>query len=341
MGHVRPGRWRVFLYDDRNLDRFWTPKNEPIAVPSTDLTVSEDTVEAAFLSSYNDGLYSLPSLIRAYALSRDILLLQFDRPPPQITDLEISTGKSSDSSFSGIPKTTLSIQYQPGDSSKIRIRFPSEIDQDSLLLKVQGSLGSYSRLDTSLSVGLPTVTNPDTIPPELIRFDPPPGSVLYRQEPIRVTFSEEMNFPDTSFCFQLQDERDSSGIPISFEEVNFLQWISTSSWQVRSDLLFRIEETVVKDLAGNALGDSTMIFQYTFLPEDSIGSVSGSILGLETNAPVHLRLRPLAKELVPVELEIENQAASTFYVCQPDIGNLMGGRILTVTTFSVMAGSGL
>jgi hypothetical protein len=135
---------------------------------------------------------------------------------------------------------------------------------------------------TREAIGFDNVTvspGEDKTLPQLIRFRPDASPRMADEVVIEASFSEPIDTNAlTSETFTLKQQPDKQLIPIR------CRWQDPLTLRIEADSLFggaryRVEVTEfeVRDITGNALGDSLRAFEIRTISIDSLGSVSGTV----------------------------------------------------------------
>ncbi|MBZ0264660.1 Ig-like domain-containing protein [bacterium] len=309
LSHLREGQWRVFAFQDGNGDRLWTKTTEAIAVPSRDMLASADSSkQLEHLVLYGASHDMLPNLREVVARYRDMLLVRFDRKPPSL-NIEIKTtdihSNSEDSLLSGTvqPIKVSEFNYDPADSSILRVWLKEKTSGDSLRIWFKGSMGLRSVLDTSTTISLKNPLEVDSLKPAFLRVNPPDNSILHREaRELTFIFDEEMApTKKPAFFFGLAPVDTTPDTLVATLETPFTFRVELKkNVSPGSYILTMIGENLT-DRAGNTLADSIKSFKYRYLSDDSLGTVSGEVEGLVTRDPVVLKLKPLSPNHQPLE----------------------------------------
>ncbi|MBI4720084.1 MAG: Ig-like domain-containing protein [Chitinivibrionia bacterium] len=172
--------------------------------------------------------------------------------------------------------------------SKSAVAVSAESDRGTAFSCYAGLLpaGSYRLLitfdSTREAIGFHNVTvspGEDKTPPQLLRFSPDASPRMADEVVIEASFSEPIDTSAlTSETFTLKQQPDKQLVPIR------CRWQDPLTLRIEADSLFggaryrmEVTEFEVRDLTGNALGDSLRAFDIRTISTDSLGSVSGTV----------------------------------------------------------------
>ncbi|MBS1261215.1 MAG: hypothetical protein MAG453_00536 [Calditrichaeota bacterium] len=319
LSNLRAGWWRVFAFKDEDGDRLWTPWLEQIAVPAYNVQAFADTSVSsrALLLKPADPLV-LPSPRRVQARLATRFSIRFDRAPVELdadyelTDLPDDTGQYPDEWVTFADDFTIPVYskgYRPGDSTTVLAGAETRLKSDAIGLRVRGSFGTPDTLDTVLVVDLTAAALRDTFPPALVEMRPPERSNLHRgRNRVQFIFSKPVRAPAKNTLRMYPTRKDTLYPEVTQPIANSYSVdvpLDTPGGAVTFELLGR---KGVRDLAGNALPDSSLVRRYGWLGADSLGSVSGSVRATHERAPVHLAFHSVQDVHLPLRLSLPGSA---------------------------------
>lgn len=321
--HMKQGWWRVFAFKDQDADRLWTPWLESLAVPPFDVYASSDTTRTprpVYLQPSPPVV--LPQVARVQAQLKDLFLVRFDRAPHEL-DVEFSLTdppppeepepgepveqddeprdwKVVPASFE-IGVSRLSVV--PGDSSSLRVQFESPVLGELIGLRVRGSFGTKDTLDTTVTVDLEHATLLDTLPPVLVAVDPPEKSRIHPgRNRLEWVFNEPVSLHSDSGFVQ-RSSSDTLRPAVQLPAANRFA-VNLPDTLAGGAVTFELLGRYVTDTAGNSLRDSVLTWSFAWLPEDSLGTVSGTITAPDTAAAVHLSFHEAFGGQLPLRITL-------------------------------------
>jgi Bacterial Ig-like domain len=312
LSNLKTGRWRAFAFKDLDGDRLWTPWSEKLAVPPYDLTTSEDSLfipRAISLVAF-DRPYFI-NIMGVSARIRNILNVKFDRVLKQ-NDGHYSIEKTKDSMFEEIDKEEYeivdnrdidvnNISFKPGDSTVVQLLLSDQLKGDISALRIQGKFGFEELMDTTMSVFTKQSADVDSIPPEIIYIAPEEGARFHPgKSEFEIVFNEKLGRLDTN-VFRYTNSLDDTLFLIPDQKSNILKFkLSEETESCR----FNIElfGGNILDIAGNSLQDSLPRYSYSFIPFDSLGSVSGAIISESERCKYRIRLKSLNPKDIDMEI---------------------------------------
>ncbi|MFC2170923.1 Ig-like domain-containing protein [Calditrichota bacterium] len=333
--NLRPGKWRLFAFNDNDDDHLWTPTIDKLAVPWRDVVIREiqlpiiekdtvqiqvdsldlpdiasldsmlmDTLEPELIPSDTITLVgykrpSLPQPTRASARIRNIVEIRFDRAL-----------SSLDGVFEILANSTVDdVNYDPGDSTKARLKLNRMLEGDSVIVTISGSFGATDSLDTLLTVDLRNSADVDTFPPRFLTTRPKEGSTLFQGfDTIELIFNEEMNTPDSGAILLVGSNDDT----LDYE----LKIMDGVSWKIfpRIDgqvnlINISIFGDRIHDLAGNTILDSVTTIGFLYLSPDSLGKISGNMIAETQFRNIHIVFKALNGKYPPLQTVIEKPSS--------------------------------
>lgn len=271
------GTYLVVAVEDNNNDQFWAPPGERLALPDKMVYLSEDKQEFGPLV---------------------MMTTERDTIQPYISSASSSDNKSVIVKFSQAVDTSLAlipINYtiHPPDSLEypvvIKDVVPLSGDFKSFYISVSemNSEAKYKVISRNIQspygISADTVSRfiqagpIDTLRPEMLKLLPPPSRTPRPTGfELEIIFSEPMDTAGFNNKIAFTDTLDN---PIEFlynwRYTNML--IVTPDFDENERYYFSYDERVITDLAGNLLGDSLKVYDYTTASPDSFGQIIGKI----------------------------------------------------------------
>ncbi len=318
--HLRPGNWRVFAFSDHDSDRLWTPGLEPLAVPSRDFSVVEDSAsQPPELTLIAAPRPLMPFPLRARAKVRDRIKVSFDRVL-EASDFEFIITVPTDSGSAGgegpdkvavveeaeaerIPVRT--IFNDPADSSMVHLLLIENTPFEELMVRIIGGLGTADTLDTTLKVSFAEASELDTFPPSLLLTKPPEDGRLHAgMMEIELLFDKRMSPPGDSAIVLTAGEEDTLQFEVSPVD-RFRILVKPLEMPESGILRVDLYGIGLRDVAGNALMDSLKTLRFGYLPADSLGVISGVAGTKLGRMPLHLRLISFSRRDLTQEQVLE------------------------------------
>ncbi len=344
--NLKDGWWRVFAFQDGDRDRLWTPKREPLAVPTRDVyvvgeiltgkqdttardTTLQDTVEtvevdepdssslsyeeveyksSAYLVLYGHPPQITPQPDRIYVRTQKVVLVRFN---PRLEAL----GPVTFTPENGPPIDW--IDFDPVDSSRVWINLAEAAEVDSLRLNVKATFSDTIHIDTTFVASMESAAETDTISPRFSSQRPPEGTRLRPElNRIHLIFNEPMAAPPDKFAtVYTQDDTLSAGMRMVNRSSYLFQ--PPTDVTLAPEFVVQFPGSLITDAAGNTMADSLVAVSYPYLPTDSLGTVSGWVEGEgftngELQGPVHVRLQSVQEESPDPPLDLVLNVAGEF-----------------------------
>lgn len=309
LSNLRSGTWRIFAYKDQDRDRLHTPWLESLAVPPYDVEASEDS---SFVGRDVVLVAAPPRVrptpVRVSAPLRDQLNVKFDPAlekiqglfslEPKPKDVELDTSATWLMEDEDIRFTSRS--FKPGDSTIVQLQLASKPVGDIIWLRIQGAYGDQDgTYDSTFTVDLRNVSDVDTFPPTLVRITPEAGGRLHRGQPsVDLLFSEAMNSDVGAGLKLITPDQDTVDAPHTWNRPEQLI-VPMPDVPAGGAYLLMLFGEFIKDAAGNALKDSLLSYNYIYLPEDSLGKVTGSVAAPYERTRIHLAFRSISGRQQP------------------------------------------
>ena len=311
--NLRSGTWRVFAFNDQDKDRLYTPWLEALAVPPFDVIASEDSSfvgRELFLVAAPPRM--IPQPVRVAARVRDQLEVKFD-PTPQKLDALFSLVPPPADSLVEEDWTIVdadediripSREYKPGDSTIVQLGLSAKPTGDAIFLRIQGSFGLEEIVDTVLVADLRQSSNIDSFPPTIISLKPESGAKLHRgASAVDLLFSERMSQESKGSVRLITPALDTTEAAHVWKHPNLMV---VPFPETKEGGLYQLQllGEGIQDEAGNSLRDSLLAYTYIYLPEDSLGSVSGTVDAGGSEARIHLTFRSITGFHQPMEKQL-------------------------------------
>ena len=268
--YLKPDTYRVFAVSDAARDGFWNPSVDRIGIPSGDVVVSDE---------------SLPYL--SFKISF------FDTADVQIRGVSVKSDRQLVVKFSKQISPTVAFYLESFSGNTLSVSATYEDIEDSThweLFTARSLTNENWKLTTSLfdevratQTFLDTInvrTSPDTSRPEIIRRFPSTGERLI-DTPSRLDlfFSEAVSLVDSiaEFKFYSQMSEDTFELQPEWKHPAHLSLVSEGPFQRGGMYTIAFNALALEDLSGNSLGDTLSSFRFQILPDDSLGSLSGTL----------------------------------------------------------------
>jgi len=312
--NLREGYWRVFGYNDVDNDKLWTPWLEPLAIPAYDIEISEDSSfvpKELFLVASNPVILPMPQ--RVFSRLKDRFEVKFDRKPERISQgfkLVTPPDTLEEEELEGYNPDDLnasiqSLEYKAADSSTVIVRWDRLLEGDAAWLSIKGSFGTSEVLDTTLSVNLTLSSDVDTFPPVLVLQSPDVDSRLHDYKPeILLTFSEAMDH-ELHNGIQVLSEKDTLVPEYIWPKPNILK-LNMKPYSIDGRFVVRMFGDSLRDVNGNQALDSLITLNYTKLPLDSLGQMSGVVVNSSQEGGVHVIAHSLTQKDLSIETEVDS-----------------------------------
>ncbi|GBE29478.1 hypothetical protein BMS3Bbin04_00490 [bacterium BMS3Bbin04] len=317
LSNLAEGSWRVFAFKDMDGDRLWTPWSDQLAVPSYDVVASEDSssVPRELILHPSDPVL-LPQVLRITAILKDFFLLRLDVKPRELdvsytlTELPVDTMESNREErdwevvADDLTIPVFSKGFRPGDSTIVQIGLDRIPLGEAVGLRVVGSFGTSDTLDTTLTVDLINAALVDTLRPGLISVSPEDRARMHRgKNQVLLTFNEPVRLTDLNSIELMAGADERLPIEIKTPYPNSVSFDIDPETEGGGLTLNIYGETVV-DMMGNSLRDSLITYRYAWLPQDSLGTLSGEVVAPGGDAPVHLSFTDIMGVQIPIALTL-------------------------------------
>jgi len=289
--YLKPDTYRVFSVFDVGLDGFWNPSVDKVAIPPWDVAVTDESQPyLSFKASFFD---TTAAKIRGISVKSDRqLVVKFSKRIP--------------------PAVALHLESLSGDILSVSATYEDIEDSTHWQFFTARSLTNEKwKLTTTLSEGMRAVqtfldtinvrTSPDTSRPEITRKFPSSGERLI-DVPDRLDFffSEAVSLVDSiaKFEFYSQMSEDTFELISNWKHPAHLSLTPAEPFQRGGMYTIAFNALALEDLSGNSLGDTLSSFRFQILPEDSLGSLSGTLQDEEGNEHVLSAFSLWRKEVV-------------------------------------------
>lgn len=288
-GHFRfdyltSGNYLVFALLDKNRDGEWDPLAEPLALPPGEVTLAsgKNSVKGLYLSlALRDT--TRPSLITLQPMDYEKLRLAFDH---QMDSLQIFTPSYYFLSFAGRSLPIKGIYPDYGRMDRVYLWTDRQEGGREYILRMKeiGDRWGNSLSPSSAEVSFSGSSLPDTVRPGLMGVYPPDGAkAISLGANVELFFSEPMRRSSVEEAFGLLvPEGDTISGTFNWSFPNLCCYIPEERLPGLSSLQIILEGDRAKDLAGNRLSDSTLLFSFSTLNPDTLGSLSGRITLADT-----------------------------------------------------------
>jgi uncharacterized protein (DUF2141 family) len=282
--YLRFGRYRVYAVTDKNFDGFWNPTSELLGIPPWDVTVA-DSASLPWLSFKLAAQDSAPAQIRGV---REIFDTQVDvrmsRVVSSLTASFDATGQES------IAQAASAIDSNGSDTWHVFT--PKPLAAGDWIVKASGKdlFGKPWQSQDSLQVR----AREDTASPHILYSDPLAGSrVRIPPEVIRITFNQPIRldslFAESAFLFA---DSDSAAISIPNRTALTVDVKPAKPMIDGKNYKLRMNGTLIQNLAGRTLSDTTVALPFSIYARDSLGGIRGE-LAADVNGQYLYRLLSL------------------------------------------------
>jgi uncharacterized protein (DUF2141 family) len=293
--HLKEGSYRIFAINDRRRNRRWDPNEDRIGIAYMDVeTVQDFTVYGANLKmTLLDTIGARLTSVRV--TDQNHLLLRFSEVvTPSTSPPEISIRDTANATLG-----VIMADPSPSDSLTWRIVTDPQQAGDRYSLWVEGFLDNNDNpnlLDTLVFEGSNV---PDTIGARLTDFLPKDKAKDIPDKPhIRATFDKEI--AADSLPLSLRNEQGKL-LPIDWQiEGAIFEAVPKDSLPGAS-ISAALNLRLITDLFGNHDGDSTVYWEFSILPRDTLGEIQGVISDLDSSGigPVIIDARRLDQASSP------------------------------------------
>ena len=272
--YLKPNTYRVFAVFDVGRDGFWNPSVEQIGIPPWNVVVTDES--QPYLSFKTSFFDTTAVQIRGISAKSDRqLVVKFSKQisPAAAFHLE---------SFSGDTLSVSEMYEDIEDSTHWQLFTARSLTNEKWKLTTtlsDGMRAAQTFLDT-ISVR----TSPDTSRPEIIRKFPSSGERLIdTPDKLDFFFSEAVSHVDSiaKFEFYSQMSEDTFELHPEWKHPAYLSLISEEPFQRGGMYTIAFNALALEDLSGNSLGDTLSSFRFQILPDDSLGSLSGTLQDVE------------------------------------------------------------
>ncbi len=304
------GDYLVVAVEDKNSDQFWAPPGERLALPDKMVHLSETMQEFGPLVMMTAARDTIAPYISGVS-SPDInsVIVNFSQAVDTATSLV-------DSNYSIYPPDSSGMQAVIKNIVPLSKDFNSfYMTMDKLLPETKYKV-ICRNIESAYGIPADTVSRffqsgpVDTLRPEMIEIIPQPSRTPRPSGfDIEITFSEPM---DTSGIKNKILFIDSLENPVDFQY----------TWRYSNNLLitpafnegerfeFSFDERLITDLAGNALGDSLIKYDYATATPDSFGQIVGKVI----NAPGDNIIIVLESKKDGKEIDQKSDEFGAFYI---------------------------
>jgi hypothetical protein len=297
------GKYLIIGVDDKNKNQFWTPPSEKIALPTRIIELADDSASiAGLILVASDQDTTSPIFSKVVSPNSGNINIEFSH---QI--LESSFIKAD--AFKVIPMEESSAQvfifriYPLMNNSKtIAIDCKGMQPGRKYKLEAHNIESVFSRTADSLSQ-IFTAGAQDTLAPTISAVFPKPSNTpLIAGFDIKLTFSESI---ETKYTDSMIVLKDSSGniIPISY------QWHFPNEIIIKSQMkdaevyIVTLNEKLAVDTKGNVMGDSTITYEYKTASSDTLGEISGKMVGVPADNMIILAF-PVKGDTITTKMNV-------------------------------------
>jgi len=308
--HMRLGTYRVFAVLDIGFDGYWNPSLDPIGIPPCDAVVTE---ESQPYLSFRLSLSDTSALQIRGVMSRDERQLEVKVSRQVFVPVSFQF-----ESFLG--DTVSAFGYEnPEDSVSWQLFCVRPLAKGKWkLMTIVGTEASQAIFLDSVNVR----SISDTTRPKIVKQFPTSRARLAdAPAAIELYFSEAILLTDSIARFSLYDARppDTLSLQPHWSHAAHLALTPSKTLKRGGDYTFTFNAAALADLSGNLLGDTVQSFTFQILPDDSLGSLSGTLDdaqgGLHVISAWSVQLRQVmrcAKDVLPGEFSLDGLPAGRY-----------------------------
>lgn len=272
--YLKNGSYRVFAIHDRNRDGLWTPPAEPVGVPPWDVTVSEMSVPWISLRLAQQD--TIAALIRSSRAVNDRLVdVRMNRP--------ISTLAGW---FVGPMKDTIAVLDAYADSAgadEWHVFPERRLTEGDWRIIAAGEdvFGSFWQDVDTFEVR----ARADTSRPRIYRMVPAPRSrARLTPEKIAIEFTEPIELDPEFAAMSTFVIGDSDTVVTEFvrSAPRMLDIVPDQLLPEGTGCRIFLWASSILDLSGNAVGDTTIAFDFSIWPADSLGMLVGKVVDVDS-----------------------------------------------------------
>ncbi len=291
---IAAGDYRVFAVADRG-NGVYDPVEDRIGVADRDVHI--DTSYSAvrpllFRMAREDTLG--PVLRSAGMTTPEVIEVRFDEQVEAADSLQNRHFTLLNASGDSI--AVRAVVPSPFDEKVYYLRIAPQAAGDSLKLQVTGlqdRAGNAMATEFS-SVRFALSTGMDILAPRIVRVLPETGIGLMLDEPVRILFSEWMQQPDSLSGVQVTDTS-GTRLPVRILQPSpfALEVAPQQRWPGKTQIFLHITADEFRDLAGNALFDTTAARAVRTINPDTLTAIRGEVVIADStvHAPVFLTAR--------------------------------------------------
>lgn len=275
---LNKGKYLIIGVEDKNKDQFWTPPSEKLALPDKMIELADD-------SSVSKGLTMVaveqdtarPILSKVTSPNKNMIVIEFSHRLK-----ESSLVRADAFSILPVDDSTAQIfimRIYPifGKDKTITIDCAGlEVDHKYRLMG-RGLESIYSVKSDSLAQTF-TAGREDTTGPTITMIMPnPSANPIASGNNIILAFSETIDTAQTDRMIILADTFKTT-LPVK------MSWDYPDRLVIKSEMkpgmvyVLTVNQKLVVDMQGNAMGDSVITYRYSIAPEDTFGQISGQIM---------------------------------------------------------------
>jgi uncharacterized protein (DUF2141 family) len=268
LSYLAPATYRVFAVADRNFDGKWSPASEVIGTASSDVMVTEgENPYVTFSPTLQD---TTPwTMLRVKSVDRRTMNLRFNHPAQPSFEL-------SDGAGVHFPEH---VRPDSSSSGSWFAYFAEELTGDSATVRAQVA-------DTELVSRCAISLLADTTRPELFESFPESYSKLRTiPQQIYAAFSEPVVVTQQDESLSVMMMKDTTLLPVIAEQSDpaAMNILPLDSLMPGSTYTIEIPSALVSDYSGNTPRDSVLLFSWYTYPQDSLGSIVGSVQSVESS----------------------------------------------------------
>ena len=269
--YLKAGRYRVFAVEDRNQDGLWNPPGERLGIPPWDVNVTDSTMPwVSFRPAEFDTVPARIHNVRAVnqrridvRMNRSVASLAgwvLAESGDSVAVMDAYADTSGRDAWHAFPKEPLAPGLYQLAASGVDIFGKPWEDRDSVEIRER----------------------PDTTRPRILETAPRDRSMATRvPDTLAVVFDEPVTVSvDSAQSFRLiSGATDTSLMTCLLAAPRVLSFAPSPPLEAAKTYTLLTDARAIRDLSGNAAGDSLLSFSFSILSPDSMGTLIGRIAG--------------------------------------------------------------
>lgn len=281
--HLSEGRYRLFAIWDQNNNRFFEVGEDGIGVTSRDALLTRDKMQDGNLNfriTVQDTVG--PALVSVSAADRQHLNLRFDEELFEDTIASLSNYLIQTKNARTKDSLRIRMAYlnrrDPVEIALVTTPQQPKAEYEITVANIRDIAGNLVDVKFNRAEFIGSVV-PDSVRPKIVATLPADSArAVALTAVVELHFNEAMQQNSVVNGFFM---RDSAGAEVvgNFNWVNPAQvhFVPESPLKSLMPYLIEIQQQALRDLFGNAAGDSTFVFSFTTLNQDTLASISGQV----------------------------------------------------------------